>query len=297
SSDFLNQAESPIDICAIAESAGASYVARCSGLDRDLSEQIARALSHHGFAVLETLGMCTGRYTKNNRLTPGILETLKEEMPATPGVVRKNQRPEYGTRYRELSRKSSGSPAPLSIEKKIDLPGYRRQGVAILGSAGMRIVTAGDIVCHAGLAAGMNVSMKSDYDITVLRGPSVSEILISSGKIGYSGLESPTAICALSDEGVRRRSSVFAGLPPDTIVVREKTITVPETAATIIDVDFRECKIKKENWALAAVAVLAKKTNVLNGEMLRCALQSRFTGKAYQDAMALVTTILNDSRM
>jgi hypothetical protein len=42
----------------------------------------------------------------------------------------------------------------------------------------MRIVTAGDIVCYAGMSTGMNVSMKNDYNITVLRGQSVSEILI-----------------------------------------------------------------------------------------------------------------------
>jgi len=69
----------------------------------------------------------------------------------------------------------------------------------------MRIVTAGDIVCYAGLCAGMNVSMKNDYNITVLRGQSVSEILISPERIGYTGIESPTVVLALSDEGVQRR--------------------------------------------------------------------------------------------
>ncbi len=295
STDFLNQAESPIDICAIAESAGATYVARCSGLDRDLSEQIARAVSHHGFALVETLGMCTGRYTKSNRLTPAMLEQLKADMAPTPGVVLKNQRPEYGDRYLELSRKSSTFPAPLRIEKKIDLPDYRRHGVAVLGSAGMRIVTAGDIVCYAGLAAGMNVSMKSDYDITVLRGPSVSEILISPEKTGYSGLESPTVLLALSNEGVQRRRSVFARLQPDSYIISEHSIMLPETDATLFAVDFSKRKIKKQDWALAAVAVMAKKTDVLNREMLQVALQLRFTGKFYLDGMEIIDTIYNDS--
>ncbi len=295
STDFLNQAECPIDICAIAESAGATYVARCSGLDRDLSEQIVRAVRHHGFALVETLGMCTGRYTKSNRLTPAKLEQLKTEMAPTPGVVRQNQRPEYGDRYLELSRQSSPFPAPLRFEKKIDLPLYRHHGVAILGSAGMRIVTAGDIVCYAGMAAGMNVSMKSDYDITVLRGPSVSEILISPDKTGYSGLESPTVVLALSDEGVQRRRSVFARLQPDSYIIREQSIMLPETDATVLAVEFSKRKIKTQDWALAAVAVMAKKTDVLTRDMLQLALQSRFTGKPCLDAMGIIETIYNDS--
>ena len=295
SSDFLNQAESPIDICAIAESAGATYVKRCSGLDRDLSTQIARAVRHHGFAVVEILGMCTGRYTKNNRLTPAILEQLKADKVPTPGVVIKNQRPEYGNRYRELSRGSRDSVALFSIEKIIDIPDRRRHGVAILGSAGMRIVTAGDILCCAGLAAGMNVSMKSDYDITVLRGPSVSEILISAEKIGYSGLESPTVMLALSDEGVQRRRSVFAGMQPESFIIKEKNITLPETDAAVLPVDFSMYKIKRQDWALAAVAVMAKKTDVLNREMLECALRSRFSGSPYLDGMEIINIVYSDN--
>lgn len=78
-----------------------------------------------------------------------------------------------------------------------------------MGSAGMRIVTAGDIVCHAGLCAGMNVSMKSDYIITVLRGQSVSEVPISPLMIGYTGGSFPTVVLALSDEGVQQRKKIF----------------------------------------------------------------------------------------
>lgn len=294
-SDFLNQAESPIDICAITESAGATYVARCSGLDRNLSDEIALAISHKGFAVVETLGMCTGRYTKNNRLTPAMLEQLKLEMPIPAGVVTRNQRPEYGARYRALSKKSSGVPAPVTIEKIIDIPDYQRNEIAILGSAGMRIITAGDIVCHAGLAAGMNVSMKSDYDITVLRGPSVSEILISPGKIGYSGLESPSVVLALSDEGVQRRKSVFAGLRPETFIIRERSITLPETRANVYDVDFAPLKIKKQDWALAAVGILAKKTEVINYEMVDQALQSRFTEDVYLAGKEIINKVFDNS--
>jgi len=292
-SEFLNQAEIPIDVCGIAESAGATYVARCSGLDKDLPEKIGGAIQHKGFAVIETLGMCTGRYTMGNRLTPALLDQMIADLPARNGIVEKNRRPEYGARYRELVEERNIFPTPVTIEKEIDLVGYQQQEVAILGSAGMRIVTAGDIVCYAGLSAGMNVSMKNDYNITVLRGQSVSEILISPGNIGYTGIEFPTVVLALSDEGVQRRGKIFGHLKPDTFVVKEKSVDIPLTPADVVEVDFKELKIKKQDWALASLGVMAKKEKAINRVMLKLGLRFRFNEKQYLSSMKIVDKIFN----
>ena len=292
-SDFLNQAEIPIDICGIAESAGATYVARCSGLDKDLPEKIGNAIRHQGFSIIETLGMCTGRYTKSNRLSPTILEQMVSDLPQKSGFVEKNSRPEYGARYRKLANEKNIFPEAVSIQKEFTLSDYQHQEIAILGSAGMRIVTAGDIVCHAGLSAGLNVSMKNDYNITVLRGQSVSEILISSGKIGYTGITSPTVVLALSDEGVQQRKKIFAHLKPDTFVVKEKSVAIPETPAYVVEVDYKELKIVKQDWALASLCVMAKKEKAINKAMLKVALKARFKAKAYTSSMEIVEKIFN----
>jgi 2-oxoglutarate ferredoxin oxidoreductase subunit beta len=293
-SEFLNQAEIPIDICGIAESAGATYVARCSGLDKDLADKICRAIQHKGFSVVETLGMCTGRYTKSNKLTPKLLDQMIAEGPIRDGVIEKNLRPEYGERYRFLADHGQSFPAPVSIEKIVNIPDYQLQEIAILGSAGMRIVTAGDIVCYAGLSAGMNVTVKNDFNITVLRGQSVSEILISPDKIGYTGIELPTVVLALSDDGVKQRQKMFQNLKPETFLLKEKSISIPETSATVLEVDFKKNHVKRYDWALASLALLAKNNKALNVEILRNALVLRFTGKNYMKAMEVVDKIINN---
>ncbi len=290
-SEFLNQAERPIDICGIAESAGATFVARRSGLDQDLPEVIGNAIRHKGFSIVETLGMCTGRYTKNNRLSPKILEQMVRDQPPKNGIVEKNSRPEYGERYRELAKEKTIFPKALTVEKQFDLTDYQHEEVAILGSAGMRIVTAGDIVCYAGLSAGMNVSMKNDYNITVLRGQSVSEILISPRKIGYTGSTSPTVVLALSKEGVQQRNKIFASLKPDTFVVKEKSVDIPDTFADVIEIDFKDLKINKQDWALAALCVMAKNEKAINLAMLKSALKARFNVKAYTSSMEIVEKV------
>lgn len=292
-SEFLNHAEIPLDICAIAQSAGAPYITRCSGHDESLPEKIAKAIGYKGFSIIETLGMCTGRYTKRNPLTPKILDKIIEDQPEKyEGIIEKNQRSEYGERYTTFAKETKAPPKPVTIEKKIDFKGYQRQEIVILGSAGMRIVTAGDIVCYAGLYAGMNVSIKNDYNITVLRGQSVSEILISPEKIGYTGIKSPTIVLALSDEGVQRRKNIFASLAQDTFVLKEKSVAIPETKADVIEIDFKEFKIKKQDWALASLGIMAKNSKALNREMLETALKNRFNEKIYKAAIKVIEKIV-----
>jgi Pyruvate/2-oxoacid:ferredoxin oxidoreductase gamma subunit len=235
--------------------------------------------------------MCTGRYTKRNQLTPKVIDQMIQDQPVEGGVVKKNQRPEYGELYRKLAREKTRFPEALTIEQSFDLADPRRQEVVILGSAGMRIVTAGDIVCYAGISTGMNVSIKNDYNITVLRGQSVSEILLSPEKIGYTGIEAPTVVMALSDEGVQRRQKIFKTLGADTLVLKEKSVAIPETPARVIEIDFKELKIRKPDWALASLGVLAGKELLFSKEILAFALKSRFNKKVYELAMETIEKV------
>lgn len=290
-SEFLNQAEIPLDICAIAKSAGATYVSRISGHDKLLVQELSSAIEHKGFSVVETLGMCTGRYTKNNQLTPKAIDRMIQENPVEGGVVTENVRPEYGQLYRELSDQKEMFPEPVIVEKKFDLPDLKREEIVILGSAGMRIVTAGEIVCFAGISAGMNASIKNDYNITVLRGQSVSEILLSPEKIGYTGIESPSVVLAISDEGVARRKKLFSTLSSTTYVLKDKSVSIPETKARVEEIDFKALKIKRQEWALASLGVLAKKEIVINMKMLMSALETRFNEKVSQLAKQTIDKV------
>jgi pyruvate/2-oxoacid:ferredoxin oxidoreductase beta subunit len=283
-SEFLNRAEVPIDICAIAKSAGATYVKRCSGHDKNLSDILSDAIRHKGFSIVETLGICTGRFTKQNKITPKIIEEKIEKLPLMDGVVETNTREEYGSLYGKLAAEKTKFPEAIRIEKKFDLKDPKREEIVILGSAGMRIVTAGDIVCYAGLLAGLNVSQKNDYNITVLRGQSVSEMIISPHKIGYAGIHSPTVIVALSAEGVVRRKEMFKDLGNETFILKAADVDIPETSATVVELDFKDKGIKKHDRALASLGVIAQLEKVLTLDMLQSALKLRFKKSVFDMA-------------
>jgi 2-oxoglutarate ferredoxin oxidoreductase subunit beta len=287
-SGFLNRLERPLDICQVARAAGASYVARCSAYHQGLADEIQRAMQFQGFAILDILGICTGRYTRSNRLTPKKLDEALASFPAQAGMVPENRREEYGRHYRTLAASQQPLPPPVRIEATYDPPQAGRHEVIFLGNAGQRILTAGELLCVAGLFAGLHTTQKNEYNITVLRGPSISEVILSPEAIDFTGIEQPTVVVALGQEGVDRRKNLFAHLQEDAVVLQTDGVRVPACAARVHRVDFKSQGIKRAERALASLAVLAKLHTVLCPEMLQAALHIMFADKTRGSALELL---------
>ncbi len=290
-SAFLNQLERPLDICQVAQSAGAAYVTRCSGYRKDLATELQRAIEFEGFAVLDIWGVCPGRYTKKNRLTPKSIDEALAQLPAVEGIVAQNARPEYGRHYRNLTAELRPAIEPPRIDAGFQPPVSQRQEVIMLGSAGQRIITAGEILCLAGLTAGLNTTQKNEYNITVLRGPSISELILSPQEIDYTGIESPGVIVALDQEGVDRRKDMFKDLDSDTLVLQAEGVEVPVCNAHIHPMGLKSRKIKKPDWALASLGILAKLGRILTTEMLEAALEIRFKDTVLENSLAVIQRV------
>jgi pyruvate/2-oxoacid:ferredoxin oxidoreductase beta subunit/Pyruvate/2-oxoacid:ferredoxin oxidoreductase gamma subunit len=290
-SGFLNRLELPLDIGAVARAAGAPYVVRCSAYRADLSEVIRKAVEFKGFSVVDIWGICPGRFSKRNRLTPKVIDEMLSRLPVLEGVVPENRRREYGDHYREISGGRPPAPELPAVSPQFTPPGRGREEIIVLGSAGQRIITAGEILCLAGLHAGLRTTQKNDYDITVLRGPSISEVLLSPEEIDYSGISQPTVVVALGPEGVARRRMTFERLTVQSEVLQAAGVDIPATQARVHRVDFKAQGIKAADWAIASLAVLARLGRVLTPEMLTAALGSRFSGGALAGALELVEKV------
>ncbi len=277
-SGFLNQLENPIDICEVARSAGAEYVIRCSGYQTDLDKELEKAIRFPGFSVVDIYGICTGRYVQKNRLTPKKIETLVSNHSAKNNnhTISSTPRKEYHRHYKELSKNQPPVGNPITISPVFKPLQPIRQEIVILGSAGQRILSAGEILCLAGLTAGLNASQKNEYNITVLTGPSITELILSPDQIDYTGIDTPSIILALSSEGVERRKYLFNNTTPDTIIIHEQNVKIPSCNASVFPVDFKEKGIKTQDWALASLAVLAGMNKVISFDMLQKAIELRF---------------------
>ncbi|MGD9042499.1 MAG: thiamine pyrophosphate-dependent enzyme [Desulfobacterales bacterium] len=290
-SGFLNQLERPLDICEVARSAGAPYVRRCSGFHKNLAEEIQRAIEYEGFSVMDIWGICPGRYTKKNRLKPKMIDDALAKLPPLEGIIAENKRPEYGRQYRKIAAAQKKVTKPAVIKAQYETPQAGRQEIILLGSAGQRVITAGELLCIAGLTAGLKTTQKNEYNITVLRGPSISELILSPHEIDYTGIEMPSVVVALDQDGVDRRRDLFKDLAKDVLVIQISGVKVPASEARIHLVDFKDQGIKSTDRALASLAVMAKLNKVIRPEMLEAALKVRFKGEALKSSLELIDRV------
>ncbi|MGB5992044.1 MAG: thiamine pyrophosphate-dependent enzyme [Desulfobacterales bacterium] len=290
-SGFLNRLELPFDVCRVAASAGAAYVRRCSGFEKNLWQEIESAVRFDGFSILDIWGICPGRYTKRNKLTPRIIEESLAKMPPIKNPVPENQREEYGRHYRDLAAGQKQVSPPKKMTAQFDPIERKRMDVVILGSAGQRIITAGEILCLAGLAAGFQTTQKNEYNITVLRGHSITEVILSPQAIGYTGIERPDVILALSQEGVDCRKRLFDSLDNSVLILQAPGVAIPSCKAEILQTNFKSQKIKSTDWALAALIVLAKMNRVIHLEMLKTALKYKFRNNILTSSLDLLERV------
>ncbi|MFH1137542.1 MAG: thiamine pyrophosphate-dependent enzyme [Pseudomonadota bacterium] len=291
SSGFLNRVEKPLDLYKVASAAGAPFVARCSTYQKDLPEVIERAIRYKGFSIVEIQGVCPGRYTKRNKLTPDMINDSVAAAGAANGEVADNVREEYGAAYRNQCAELKPVARPKKIEALFTPPSRKKQAAALLGAAGQGIVTAGEVLGLACLTGGLYVSQKNDYNITVLRGPSITEINVSPEPIDYTGSVQPDIIAALSPEGIERRKAMLLAAGPDTLIIRAAGLELPSDHGRVVTVDFKKMGVKSQDWALASLALLARRNLVISPEMLEAGLAERFRGAAYSSVKAMLDKV------
>ncbi|MEJ5365704.1 MAG: thiamine pyrophosphate-dependent enzyme [Desulfosoma sp.] len=256
-SGFLNTLEPPVDVCRIVAAAGAPFVVRRSVYSPDLPDKFAQALSYPGFAVVDVWGGCPGRYMKANPLSPKDVDALVQRAGLWDGPVAGNERAEYGAAY--AGRLGAAAPAWdwKGQEARFRAALSGRHGTVFLGAAGERVLSAGHLWAMTAVQAGLHVTQKNDYNITVMRGPSIAEVLVASEPIDYPGIEQPHAVAALAREGVERAAEMWRDLTRETLVIQGADVPVPDHGGRTVVVDFKKAGIGRKDRAVASLGILA----------------------------------------
>ena len=129
-----------------------------------------------------------------------------------------------------------------------------------------------------------------------MRGPSISELILSPEEIDFTGISQPDIVVAIGQEGVNRQKDLFAGLRPDTLIIQIAAVALPANQARIYPIDLKSQGIKSKDWALGSLAVLAKLNQVIHMDMLRAALRLRFKGTTLETALELVERVEVEKR-
>ncbi len=261
--------EAPMDLCATVSAAGASWVYRATAFDRDLSDVIATAIAQPGFSMMDVWELCAAYYMPRNELKKKALFELLDSYGFKLGLVADNPRPEYSVRYREAYEKGKRAiKRRAPIERKYAHAVGRQTGIIIAGSAGQKVRSTATLFAEGGIFAGLHVTQKDDYPITVQTGHSVSEIILSPERIDYTGIDSPDHFVLISEDGLKRVRARIEALGETCTLYVEESIDLPPTKAKIRR--FPLSKVAKEvgrlSVATAALAAMLQATGMFSIE-------------------------------
>lgn len=192
----------PMDICAMIKSCGAEFVTRISATDRNLSSVIADAIAHPGFALVEIVELCTEFAVGKNKIDGKTIAAMAggygaETIPKV--FTRKEFCEEYKSKV--LARETKVKDDALSQKFISSLRGTQRWVIA--GTAGEKVQLSSYLLMRAGILCGLHATQKNDNPVTQGSGFSLSEVVISSDEIHYTGIDVPDVVVIASAEGLK----------------------------------------------------------------------------------------------
>ena len=263
----MGNLEGAMDLCGTIIAAGAGWTYRGTTFDKDLPDRIVEAITQPGFSMLDIWEMCTPYYMSRNKLKKKDLVDIMDRNNLKYGLVSKNPRPEYGAQYRATYVDTAAPERkPRTIETKFDNNVTRQTGIVIAGSAGQKVRSAAGLLAQSSMYAGLSVTQKDDYPITVMTGYSVSEIIVSPERINYTAIDTADYFVLISEDGLKNTKSRIEKLPSTCTLYVEKSLELPHTEAKIIRLPLIATakKVNRLSISIVALAALVKDSGIIN---------------------------------
>ncbi len=266
--DYKQSADNaePYDIVRLSHQAGAAFSIRVNKM-KSFNNVLKEAIATPGFSLVEMTSLCTSYSMK--KMSEFQYFTVDEEKLV-------NDRPIGHTRIRRtksLFNNLEGLNTQFSSNYK------NKIGVVIAGSAGGGVQSAAKMLAQAGMLAGLHVSMKGEYPITVGTGFSVAEVILSKEPINYTGLEKPSAVLIVTEDGWKK---VKDRITPDSKVYLDEKIGVDDgyTSKAFIK------NAGKKGAALSAVSYWIKESDVFPIEVLEKVVENHKYATSLKSAIA-----------
>jgi pyruvate/2-oxoacid:ferredoxin oxidoreductase beta subunit/Pyruvate/2-oxoacid:ferredoxin oxidoreductase gamma subunit len=265
--------ERPLDACALASGSGASFVARVTSFDQDLSRVIAEAIGSQGFSLVDIWEPCTAYYVPHNRFGRKRMGSTLAALDFPTGILQRQHRPEYSTAYRDAVSHQLGQ--PLSRARMI-VPSHEsaltsRVNLLVAGDAGMRVQSASRLLCQGALLSGLWASQRGSYSVAVRSGHSVSEMALSPERILFPDVQRPDVVVVLSSEGMKKARSVLSAMTETDMLYINGELQPPDTGARKVVLDFERAgswRSRREYWTLMALAQVTSREGLYPVEAL-----------------------------
>lgn len=249
----------PMDICAMMKSCGAEYVTRISATDKNLSTVIADAIAHPGFALVEIIELCTEFAVGKNKIDGKTLQS----MAAGYGVEtlpKEFKRKEFCEEYKSkvLARPAKTKDDAVSQQYISSLRGAKRWVIA--GTAGEKVQLSSYLLMRAAILCGLHSTQKNDNPVTQGSGFSLSEVVMSSEEIHFTGITVPDVVIIASPEGLKevRVNGTLSRCDESTVIVMDDSLPAIDTPAECFKIPLRTLCTPLRATTSAVAAVIAR---------------------------------------
>ncbi len=292
--------EPELDVCKIAEAAGATYVARTTAYHvNQMMNVIEKGLLNKGFSVIECLSPCPTGYGRKNKFPTAVsmYESLRDlavpvekakqmsekemESRFAVGVLKQSSRPEFTSEYNNmLKRCKSMRKDTRNFLEIVTEPGektVKRSEIRLTGSGGQGLILAGIMMAEAGIRQGKNAVHTQSYGPEARGGASRSEVIIGDEEIYFPEVFSPDILLAMTQQASDKYAkTIKAGglILVDSTFVSE----LPDVNAKVYQFPITEAVVNKLGKAVVAnvvaLGMLARFTDVIQIETLKKAILS-----------------------
>lgn len=249
------------DLPQLVHDAGAGFSSRVL-FNKELTDELEDAFNHPGFSLVEVMENCLSYGHKYNPDTQ-LQDVCEDECRPTGRWINEDVS-EYSPKKRDqTSPLTEGLP---DIEVKFSNKLAEPTSFLIGGSAGEGVQTAAKIFGKASMMAGLEVSKKGEYPVTVGSGFSTARVIVSPKKIEFTGIDQPDNVIITSSEGLDYGRDEIESMNEGTVLV-DGSLDPPRVEAELTAKGFRD-KAGSKGAALCALAYWVDQTDFIPIEAL-----------------------------
>lgn len=251
--------EPELDICAVAQAAGASFVARTTAYHvPQMMSLIEKGFQNKGFSLIECIVPCPTSFGRRNKYKSAVsmYEHLREcaipvdkavsmtdeelDGKIVTGILKNKPRTDFNTEYKNLIARvaAKGIPEDSGLSVSNNKRKFNRTELRLTGSGGQGLITAGAILAEAAIRQGINAVHSQSYGPEARGGASRSDVILSGDEIYFPEVNDPGILLAMTQQSYDKyASSVIKG---GTILVDSTFVKKVERKQ---DVRYYECPI------------------------------------------------------
>ncbi len=273
----LGSTDAPMDIAGTAQVNGGGFVARATAFDKDLPHVIEKAMKHDGFSLIDIWELCTAYYVVRNDFGRKEMVGYMDSMKMESGILQETERPSFQTSYKHIQEQASQQKtmSGLVLETNFTSDLDRPVRIVLAGSAGQKVVSAGNLLASAATLSGLWTSRRADFPITIQTGFSVAEIVISPEPVLYSGIVKPDVAALIATEGKAKIARLTKAMEASDTIYFADGLGDVDSPANQLPLEFPESAKKdvRKNISALTAGFLTKELNLFPFEALKEAVR------------------------